>query len=126
MSDIKPWQIIVIVVAFAVLAFSGWRMMNSNKIAKGPDGYMTVDVLTGQLYLLKKGKAKGMLLPALNPETKDRTLYPVVQKEGDDQWKLDPGYAEFMPEKLQIEAKVGRGYAIEILEYDPIVHVFLK
>ncbi len=126
MSDIKPWQIVVIVVAIAVLAFSGWRMMTGNKIAKGPQGYMTVDVLTGQLYLIKKGKAKGMLLPALHPETKERTLFPVVQKEGSDEWKLDAGYAEFMPEQLQIEAKIGKGYSMEFLDTDPIVHVLMK
>jgi len=126
MSEIKPWQIIIIVVAVVVLAFSGWRMMGSS-IEKGPTGYMTVDVITGQLYLLKKGKAKGLLLPALNPDTKQRTLYPVNREENSEEWTLDIGYAEFMPESIREESDIlGNKYEIKILDTDPIVHVIMK
>ena len=88
MSDIKPWQIGIIIVAIAMLAFSGWRMMGSG-VVKGPDGQMTVDVLTGQLYDVRKGKARGIMYPVKNPETGERTLFPLVREDDSEDWTLN-------------------------------------
>lgn len=122
MSDIKPWHIVLIVVAAGVVAFSGWRFINQGKI-ETPSGYMTVDIMTGQLYLIQKGKAKGMLLPALHPKTKNRTLYPVVREENSDQWILDPGYTGSLTENIRNQTDMLSGDKIDILETDPVVFV---
>lgn len=122
MSDIKPWQIVLIVAAIIVLAFTGLRVLGGERVQDGPSGYMTVDVLTGQLYLLKKGKARGMILPAKNPDTNERTLYPVDETES-GAWELDKGYAEFMPEDLQEKSTIlGKDFDLVISDEDPIVH----
>lgn len=126
MSDIKPWQIVLIVAAIIVLAFTGLRVLGGEQVQDGPSGYMTVDVLTGQLYLLKKGKAKGMVLPAKNPETDERTLYPVEETDSGE-WELDQRLAEVMPEDLQERSRIleesSNGIQIEVLDEKPIVHV---
>lgn len=123
MSDIKPWQIVVIVAAVIVLAFSAWRMMGSD-VAKGPSGYMTVDIYTGQLYLVKKGKAKGIMFPAKNPDTKERTLYPVEQSSSDSDWELRPRSSTGITKKMieDSEFLVG-GNRVKVLDEDPIVVV---
>lgn len=126
MSDIKPWQIILIIAAIAVLAFSGWRMMNRNSI-DSPNGHMTVDVITGQLYLVQKGKAKGIVYPSANPDTGDRTLIPVYQKEGSDKWNLDQRFLDSISDQMRKRSTaLGSGTEIKILDANPIVHVLMK
>lgn len=123
MSDIKPWQIVVVVAALIVLAFSAWRMMGSD-VAKGPSGYMTVDIYTGQLYLVKKGKAKGIMFPAKNPETEERTLYPVEQAAPDSDWELKARSSTGITNKMIEDSKVlVGGNRVKVLDEDPIVVV---
>ncbi len=125
MNELKPWQMILIAAAVLVLGFTGWRMMSGTKVDQ-PDGYMTVDVMTGQLYMLQKGRAKGMLLPAKNPDTGDRTLYPVVQDESTGDWSLHEGYATTITEDMIKSSKVLTNQSqISILDSDPIVHVLM-
>jgi hypothetical protein len=127
MSEIKPWQIILIIAAVVVLAFSGWRMMSSGSIDQ-PEGHMTVDVMTGQLYLVKKGKAKGVLYPAKHPETGERTLYPVNQRDDDSgKWELHLRGDDSIPKELRERSTaLGSGSKINILDEDPIVLVIMK
>lgn len=123
MSDIKPWHIVVMVAAVIVLAFSAWRVMGSD-IAKGPDGFMTVDIYTGQLYLVQKGKAKGVMFPAKNPETDERTLFPVEQTDQDSDWQLNARAANGITDKMRAESKVlSGGNRVEALDEKPIVVV---
>ena len=126
MSEIKPWQIIIIVVAVVVLAFSGWRMMGADRI-DSPSGHMTVDVMTGQLYLVKKGKARGILYPAKNPDTGDRTLFPVVQPEGSERWDLDDRFLDRISSSMrQQSSALGSDTQITVQDTDPIVVVLMK
>jgi len=126
MSDIKPWQIGLIIVAIAVLAFSGWRMMGSGVVA-GPDGHMTVDIMTGQLYMVQKGKAKGIMYPVKNPETGDRTLYPVTQEDGSETWELHPRSAGSITDQLRKDSDVLRsGLRVNVMDSKPIVVVIKK
>ncbi len=126
MSDIKPWQIILIIVALAVLAFSGWRMMGSGVVA-GPDGHMTVDIMTGQLYMVQKGKARGIMYPVKHPETGDRTLFPVTQEDGSDTWELHGRSAGSISDKMRNESEVLRsGLRIDVMDSKPIVVVIKK
>lgn len=126
MSEIKPWQIVLIVVALGVLAFSGYRMMGSG-VVKGPSGQMTVDVLTGQLYMLKKGKARGIMYPAKNPDTGDRTLFPVVQEDGSDEWTINSRMLEAITEEMYDESDaLGSRGRIQTLDAEPIEVIIKK
>ena len=122
----KPWQIILIIAAIAVLAFSGWRMMNRNSI-DSPNGHMTVDVITGQLYLVQKGKAKGIMYPAKHPDTGDRTLYPVNEIDDSGQWELHARTGDSIPRDIRERSSaLGSGLKIKILDEKPIVYVIKK
>ncbi len=125
MNELKPWQVILIVAAVLALGFTGWRILSGPNI-KQPEGYMTVDIMTGQLYMLQKGRAKGMLLPALHPETGDRTLYPVLKQDGSDTWTLDEGFTVNITEDMikQSSALMNQT-TIAISDEDPIVHVVM-
>ena len=126
MNDIKPWQIVLIIVAVGVLAFSAFRMMGQDKI-KGASGLMTVDVMTGQLYMVQKGKARGIVYPVKHPETGDRTLYPVIQEDGSDRWEISPRMEAGIPDDIRDKSKVlGSGGQINILDSDPITLVIKK
>jgi hypothetical protein len=126
MSEIKPWQIILIIAAVVVLAFSGWRMMNNGSVDQ-PSGHMTVDIMTGQLYLVRKGKAKGIVYPSINPDTGERTLIPVNQKEGSEEWTLDQRFMDRITDDMRKKSTaLGSGSRITILDEDPIVHVIMK
>lgn len=123
MSDIKPWHIVVIVAAVIVLAFSAWRVMGSD-IAKGPEGFMTVDIYSGQLYLVQKGKAKGIMFPAKNPETDERTLYPVEQTDPDSDWQLNARSANGITDEMRADSKIlTGGNRVKALDEKPIVVV---
>lgn len=91
MGNVKPWQIILIVVAFGALGFSVWKFGFGNRVYQ-PDGILTVDVVSGQLFDVHKGKAKGILLPVRHPDTGERTLFP-IEKLQDGTWQLLPRYA---------------------------------
>ena len=49
MDNIKPWQIILFIAAVGVLGFSVWKFAFTSDIPT-TDGYLTVDIKTGQLY----------------------------------------------------------------------------
>jgi hypothetical protein len=125
MNELKPWQVILIVAAVLALGFTGWRIMSGPNINQ-PEGYMTVDVMTGQLYMLQKGRAKGMMFPALHPETGDRTLYPVLKQDGSDTWTLDEGFTVNITEDMiRKSSALTNQTTIAITDEDPIVHVVM-
>ena len=125
MENVKPWQIVLIVVAFAALGFSLFKFGFGSSIPQ-TDGYMTVDIMTGQLYDIRKGKAKGVPLPAKNPDTGVRTLYPVKQVDGLT-WEIPQGYASYLTEKIRKDSMLtGNGFTIEIVSDDPIRIVLKK
>ena len=120
MEKIKPWQIILMVVAVGVLCFTVWSAMSSGAIPK-TSGYMTVDIMTGQLFDVRKGKAKGVPLPAKHPDTGDRTLYPVNQIDGLS-WKIPDGYNSFLTENVRKGSVLKKGeFKVEVLPDDAIV-----
>ena len=120
MEKIKPWQIILIVLAVGVFGFSAWRFISGGSIPK-TSGYITVDIMTGQLYDIQKGKARGVPLPAKNPETGVRTLYPAHQVE-DLSWEIPDGYRSFLTENVRKGSKLKKGQLhITVLPDDPIV-----
>jgi hypothetical protein len=96
MGEVKPWQIILVVVALGVLAFSAWRFGFKNRVSQ-PEGILLVDVVTGKLYDTRKGEARGLLLPARHPITGERTLFPVERVE-DGSWRLRSRYSSTFQE----------------------------
>ena len=119
MDNVKPWQIVLFVVAVVALGFSVWRVLGKSSVPQ-TTGYMTVDIMTGQLYDVQKGKAKGVPLPARHPETGERTLYPVNQVD-DVVWEIPPGFESFLTDKVRKNSKIDKGkFTIEVLPNDPI------
>ena len=124
MGDLKPWQMIVIALAVLVLGYTGWSFISNDSIQQ-PSGIMTVDIMTGQLYDVQKGRAKGMALPARHPETDERTLYPVKRDEQGD-WHIIERYAAGIDDELRAESLLrGSGLKIEFSSASPIKHVVM-
>jgi len=99
MDNIKPWQIILFVAAIGALGFSVWQFAFSSDVPK-TEGYLTVDIMTGQLYEVRKGKARGVPLPAKHPETGDRTLYPVNLIDG-LRYEIPEGFESYLTENVR-------------------------
>ena len=124
MGEMKPWQLIVIVAAVLVLGYTGWTFATADRIDQ-PDGIMTIDIMTGQLYDVKKGRAKGMALPTIHPETGERTLF-AVQESDDGTWELVPRYARGISDDLRSESILGpTNFTVDPLNEKPIRYVIL-
>jgi len=120
MDNIKPWQIILFVVAIAALSFSVIKFGFGDSIPQ-TKGYMTVDIMTGQLYDVRKGKAKGVPLPAKHPDTGKYTLYPVNQVDGLT-WEIPGNYETYLNEGTRRGSVLKDSrLTITVLEDDPIV-----
>jgi hypothetical protein len=84
MENLKPWQLLIMVLAVCALAFSVWKFGFSNKIQLPTEVHLA-DVSTGELFIFDiSGKAKGYY-PEKHPDTQDRVLMPVVKDE-DGKW----------------------------------------
>jgi hypothetical protein len=91
MDNIKPWQIVLIIVALAVLGFSVWKFGVSSNPENQLAGSLTlVDVETGQLYRASIRGEKTLLLPARRPGTELQALVPVFEDNGE--WYLFERY----------------------------------
>jgi len=80
MDNIKPWQIILIVIAVGVLGISLWRQVSAGKVNL-PDSVLVVDVETGEMYRMSLGKRNGAYFPEKNPTTGENNLMPVIKSE---------------------------------------------
>ncbi|MEZ6163750.1 MAG: hypothetical protein R3B67_04865 [Phycisphaerales bacterium] len=98
MDNIKPWQIILIVVAIGVLGFSVWRQVNSGSINL-PDSVVVIDVETGDMYQMSLGKRNGAYFPEKNPETGVNNLMPIIKDE-DGRWVV-PSHARAAMQDIQ-------------------------
>lgn len=86
MGEVKPWQIILVVVALGVLGFSVWRSMTSGQ-PELTRSVTLVDVKTGDLFELSLAGRRAAVYPEIHPDTGERTLMPVQQDENGT-WKL--------------------------------------
>ena len=86
MDRLKPWQIVLLVVAAVVLGGSLWISLGGSRVPN-PSDVIVADVESGDLYVLDTSGRKIVLLPATNPETGARTLFP-VRKEEDGSWVI--------------------------------------
>ena len=125
MDNIKPWQIVLFIVAFAAVGFSVWKFGFSNSIPT-TDGYLTVDIMTGQRYDIKKGKARGVPLPAKHPETGERTLYP-INPVSDLLYEIPSGFKSYLTDNVREGSVIDSGkMTITVLPDEPIRFVLLK
>ena len=122
MGEMKPWQLIVIVAAVLVLLYTGWTFATADRIDQ-IDGTMAVDITTGQLYDVRKGRAKGMVAPLKHPETGERVLYPAEETES-GQWVVMDRYASGIDEDLKDKSILeGDNARFTPLESSPIRYI---
>jgi len=100
MERIKPWQIVLMVVAVLVLGFSVWKQMSKPSVDL-PNSVVVVDVSTGDLYRMKLGKRNGAYFPERNPETGKLNLMP-IEKNEQDEWYI---VRHVMPALADIDGK---------------------
>lgn len=82
MGSLKPWQLVLVIVAALVLAVSLWISLSGDKVDFGDRVYM-VDVESGTIYYANTGGRRGVIIPAKSPRTGNRTLVPVqIDDEG--------------------------------------------
>jgi len=88
MGSLKPWQLILVIVGVVVLGVSLWMSLGGSKVPR-PNSIYVADVETGDLFTIDTSGRKIALLPATNPETGLKTLYP-VRKNDDGDWIITP------------------------------------
>ncbi|MFG0307276.1 MAG: hypothetical protein ACF8Q5_13785 [Phycisphaerales bacterium JB040] len=88
MGQVKPWQIVLIVVAVVVCGVSvGMTMFGGEPIALG-DRIEMADVVTGDRYWIDVSGNRRGTFPAKHPETGMRTLVRIHEQE-DGTWSSD-------------------------------------
>jgi len=91
MDNIKPWQIVLFVVAVGVLGFSIWRYGFGNSLeAQMANSMYLLDAQSGQIYLVDLSRGRGVLIPARRPETGEIALLPIYEKDGS--WYITEHY----------------------------------
>ena len=90
MGSVRPWQIVLFAAALIALgAGLFFSLRNPNKVDRA-DSIFLVDALTGELYeYVYDGKRRAVLIPTINPETGERTLYRTHRTQSGT-WELDP------------------------------------
>ncbi len=86
MGHLKPWQAVLMIVAIVVLAVSLWINLLGGDVPN-PGSITVADVETGELFYIDTSGRKVALLPATNPNSGERTLFP-VRKDDDGTWKI--------------------------------------
>lgn len=88
MGNVKPWQIILIVVAFGALGFSVWKFgFSAGSEALMANSVIMVDVETGELFEFSLKGRRGVMVPGENPDSGKITLMPVF-KQDDGSWMI--------------------------------------
>lgn len=88
MGSLKPWQLILVIVAAVVLVVSLIFSLRGPNVPK-PGQVTVADVESGELFSIDTSGRKIALLPAKNPDTGERTLFPVRQDESGN-WVITP------------------------------------
>ncbi len=104
MDGMKLWQKVLLVVAAIVLVGGVWYSFRG----KGPefgDRLYFVDLASGDIYVFNLKGTHGLMIPAKNPETGQRTLIPIqIDPDGEDA-RISPRYqstAEMLLERDNI------------------------
>lgn len=113
MGNVKPWQIVLMVVAVVAVATSAYfslgRSADSPKLI---DEITMVDVATGDLFTFGLGGKKGVSVPETNPDTGKRTLVPTY-KDASGSWIVGPRDISILKQfdkepKLSVDIATGK------------------
>lgn len=90
MGDVKPWQLILMIAAIGVLGFSVWNFGFKSKgdLDLLADSVVMIDVTTGDLFEFSLKGRRGVVVPAVNPDTGTRTLIPVEPGPEGQGWSV--------------------------------------
>ncbi|HYE61362.1 MAG TPA: hypothetical protein VD997_05145 [Phycisphaerales bacterium] len=92
MGTVKPWQIVVMVLA--VVAVIGSVVYSCSGESTAPPEQARevtlVDIRTGDLFIADYPERRPVMFPAKNPDDQQMTLYPVNEKDG--KWMLNMRY----------------------------------
>ena len=88
MGSLKPWQLVLVIVAALVLAVAVWMTFSGSDVPR-PGEITVADVETGELFVMDTSGRKIALLPGTNPDSGNRTLFP-VREEDDGSWRITP------------------------------------
>ena len=92
MGSVKPWQIVVMVLAFgAVIASVFYSCSGGSDAVSQADTVRMVDVESGELYQAPFPDRAPVTFPAKSPASGNQTLFP-VRDAGDGKWALDTRY----------------------------------
>ncbi len=120
MDGMKPWQIGLFIVAAVVLGGSlAFSFLGGSSLDKADRIYL-VDVTTGQLYYAPVKSRGSVIVPARHPETKERTLFKVHERE-DGRWELDRRTSESL-DYAEVRTVGPDGY-VNVLDDDPVKYV---
>jgi hypothetical protein len=110
MSGVKPWHIGLLVVSLVALGLSLYFSLSGDGVEMA-DSMVLVDLETGELVVAPLPKGKAVSPPALNPQTKRRTLFPAIEKDG--KWYVRERYLPYVkefvpnPENVLVDSKTG-------------------
>ena len=86
MQSVRPWQIILFVLAVLAVGITIARGLLADRPELSHQLYL-VDVQSGEMFSIDPS-GKSIPVPARNPSTGERNLYPAAQDER-GQWVLD-------------------------------------
>jgi len=99
MRGLKPWHIILIVIAFVALPLSLVMQAGSAKVDLA-DTITLVDVSSGELFQAALPKDKAVMFPAVNPITKNAALFPAFQRDG--KWFMEVRHVGMIKDSAKI------------------------
>ncbi len=100
MGSLKPWQLVLVIIAVLVLAVSLWMTVFSGSRVDFGDRVYMVDVATGELFYAETGGRRGVVVPAKHPATEKRTILP-VQVEETGEIAISPRYMDIVDRILE-------------------------
>ena len=86
MQNVRPWQVVLFVVAVIGLA-TGVFIMSSGRGLDLSDSIIMVDVETGELFRFSVAGNRGVGVPNFNPDSGNLSLLP-VKKDENGEWRL--------------------------------------
>jgi hypothetical protein len=88
MGNVKPWQIVVMVIAVVAVAASAYFSFSGKSDVKFASEITMVDVNTGDLFAFPVSRRQVVIPPEANPDTGKKTLLR-VNKNAAGKWVLD-------------------------------------
>jgi hypothetical protein len=120
MENVKPWQIVLIIIAFVALGFSVLKFgFNQSIESQMASEMMLMDAQTGQLYIRDISGRQPFIIPDRNPDSKEIALVPVFEENGE--WFLTERYASSVDQlTVPLDAIPDPTKALKVSESKPI------